>query len=197
MAISKDTFSFAGGAVNDLFAGFGAQTRANMAAEGINIQAGGTRIKAQGDLAEASNYGLSAGLARQNEQYVIESEAIQQKQLDRQIALTIGGQRADVAGAGFKESGTALDLLADSSAQGALAKEVLSKQSLITEAGYEEQAKSYDTMQSAATMAYQSETQIAARQDQLAAETRTAGQQEMWGDFASAAVKGIAAVALL
>jgi hypothetical protein len=74
-------------------------------------------------------------------------------QLDRQITLTIGGQRADVAGAGLKESGTALDLLRDSAAQGALAKDVLARQGVIQEAGYEEQAQSYDVMSGAAKYA--------------------------------------------
>ncbi len=143
------------------------------------------------------NYELPAGLARQNEEYVKESTAIQQTQLDRQIYQTIGGQQAGTAGAGLAASGSALDLLADSAAQGALAKDVLAKQGLITEAGYEEQAQSYDTMAAAGRMAYAGEMGIAAQTDVLASETQQAGKVAATGDFISSAIKGVAAVASL
>jgi hypothetical protein len=56
-----------------------------MQAQGLRLQAQGLRIKAAGDIAEGKEYTLASTLARQNEQYVVESTAIQQKQLDRQI----------------------------------------------------------------------------------------------------------------
>ena len=55
-----------------------------------------------------------------------------------------------MAGAGFAESGSALDLLRDSASQGALAHAVIGQQGLITEAGYEQQRQSYQIMQGAA-----------------------------------------------
>jgi hypothetical protein len=58
-----------------------------------------------------------------------------------------------VAGAGFAESGSALDLLCSSVQQGALTHAVLGQQGLITEAGYTERAQSYKTMADAATAA--------------------------------------------
>ena len=251
--ISNTTFSDLSGAATDLFAGFGAQTQANLKAQGLQITAEGTligaqgtqltaqgtiitaegtelgaqelRIKAQGDTAEATGYDLASALARQNEAYVVQSTAIQESQLSRQITATIGTQKAGVAGAGLASSGSAVYLLADSASQGALAKNVLAQQGQITEAGYEEQAQSYDTMSAAAKMAASGETSIAGsmnaiatqqqgiaagqmniataetgiagQQMQLAAATQAAGSTAATGDFVGAALKGVAAIATL
>jgi hypothetical protein len=225
MAISSSTFSNVGGAVSDLFAGMGASAKGKLQAQGLRLTAAGTRIsasstrlsaeslrtKARGDLAEASNYDLAAGLARQNEAYTEQSTRIQQAQLDRQVTQTIGGQQASVAGAGFAASGSALDILRDSASQGALAKGVLAQQGVISEAGYEEQAKSFDTMSAAGRATAASEfgiadktdiiagqqDEIAAGQDQLAIDTQKAANQQAKGDFISSAIKGVAAVASL
>lgn len=237
MAIDAGTASAAGGAATDLFAGFAATTKANLTAKGQHITASGTRIteqgtrisaegtdlsadslrlKAGGDIAEAENYDLAAALARQNETYTEASTRIQQSQLDRQLTQTIGGQRAAVAGAGFSSSGSALDIMRDSASQGSLARSVLGAQGQITEAGFEEQAKSYETMSAAgrATAAGEfgiadktnviagqqrgiadQQDVIATQQDQLASDTEAAGKQEQKADFTSAAIKGAIAVA--
>lgn len=181
MALGASTFSNLGGAVSDLFAGFGATTNANLQAQGL-------RIKAQGDLAEGQEYDLASSLAAQNEKFTETSTAIQQAQQERNTTLQIGGQRADVAGAGFAESGSALDILRDSASQGALSKAVLGQQGLITEAGYTEQQQSYNLMASTARTA-------AASEDRLANETEQAGKTAQIGDFISGALKGVAAVA--
>lgn len=223
MALSNTTFSNAGGAVSDLFAGFGAVTQANLKASGLNLQASGQRItasgtrlnaeglriKASGDLAEGQEYDLAGNLARKNAAYTEESTAIQLKQQERNNTLQIGGQQAEIGGAGFAASGSALDILADSASQGALAKSVLQKQGLITEAGYQEQAASYDLMASTArtTAAGEQdiagktdviagqEDQIANQTDVLAARTAQAGKDAATGDFISGAIKGVAAIA--
>lgn len=139
----NQTFGNISGAVSDLFASEGHEA------------------KAQGDRLEASNYDLASDLALKNEKFTETSTAIKQSQLDRQIYQTMGGQRADVAGAGFASSGSALDLMRDSAAQGALTKAVAGEQGLITEAGYEEQAKSYTNMASAARLAANAEDEAA------------------------------------
>jgi len=175
------TFTNIGGAVSDLFAGFAATTNADLQAQGL-------RIKAQGDVAEGQEYDLAASLAAQNAQYTETSTAIQEAQQQRNTTMQIGGQKADIAGAGFAESGSALDILADSASQGALAKATLGQQGLITEAGYEEQQQSYQLMASTANT-------TATEEDQLANQTVQAGQQAQTGDFISAALKGVAAVA--
>jgi hypothetical protein len=159
--LSNSTFSDASGAVSDLFA------------------AEGDRAKAQGDLLEKQNYLAASDLAMQNEQFAETSTAIKQSQLDRQIYQTIGGQKADIAGAGFAESGSGLDLLRSSASQGALTKAVAGQQGLIQEAGYKEQSQSYQNMAQAA--------QVAAD-----AENNAATGAEITG-----AIKGVAAVATL
>lgn len=128
-------FTDIGGAVSDLYA------------------ADADRSKAQGLRIEGQEYGLAASFAEQNKQFTQESTDIQEYQAARKATQTIGSQRADVAASGFGEAGTALDLLRDSANQGALTKGVLANQGAITEAGYEEQAQSYNLMQQAANTA--------------------------------------------
>lgn len=181
MAFGASIISDIGGSVSDLFGGLGAEAQGALKAKGL-------RIKAQGDLAEASNYDLASTLAKQNEQFTETSTAIKQAQLERSTYQTIGGQQADVAGAGFAASGSALDLLRDSASQGALTKAVAGQQGLITEAGYEEQAQSYQTMSAAARA-------TAAGEEDLAKETEAAAKTQATGDFISSAIKGVAAVA--
>jgi hypothetical protein len=143
MAFGTSTLTSASGAVSDLFA------------------AEGHRAKAQGDRFEAENYDRASVLATQNEKFTETSTAIKQAQLDRENFKMIGGQEADVAGAGFAASGSALDLMRDSAQQGALTKAVGAQQGLITEAGYDEQAASYTTMSKAARMAADAEDNAA------------------------------------
>jgi hypothetical protein len=135
MAFGPSTLTSVGGAASDLFTGFGDQS------------------KAQGDFAEAENYTLAVQLAKQNEKFTETSTAIKEAQQTRETTMTLGGQQADVAGAGFSEGGSALDLLRSSASQGALTHAVLGQQGLITEAGYTEQAQSYQNMATAATNA--------------------------------------------
>jgi hypothetical protein len=135
LGLSQATFTDLGGAASDLFTGFG------------------DTAKAKGDFAEAKNYSLASDLAAQNEKFTETSTAIKEAQQQRSLTQTLGGQQADVAGAGFAESGSALDLLRDSASEGALTHAVLGQQGLITEAGYNEQAASYQNMSQAATAA--------------------------------------------
>lgn len=161
MAFGAGTITSIGGAASDLFASFG------------------DKAKAKGDFAEATNYGLASDLATQNEKFTETSTAIKEAQQQREMMNTLGGQQADVAGAGFAASGSALDLLRDSASQGALTHAVLGQQGLITEAGYTEQAQSYKTMQQAAIDAGNAENQASTFAD------------------ITGAIKGVAAVASL
>lgn len=225
MPLGKDTFSLASGAVSDIFAGFGAEAKGELQAEGMKIGAEGTRIgaqgtrltaeglriKARGDIAEADNYDLASGLARENLAYTEQSTRVQAYQLGRQVTSVIGGQRASVAAGGFAQGGSAGDILRDSASQGALARGVLLQQGQITEAGYEQQAKSYDTMSAASRAAAASEfgiadktdtianqqDQLANRQDQLADRTAQVAKDQGTFDFISGAFKGIAAIGSL
>lgn len=225
MALSNSTFSNLGGAVSDLFAGLGASAKGKLQADGLRLTAAGTRIsaqstrlsaeslrtKARGDIAEADNYDLAAGLAQKNQEYTATSTRIQQAQLDRSVTQTLGGQRASVAAAGFANSGSALDLMRDSASQGALARGVLGQQGAITEAGFAEQAKSFQTMSAAGRATAASEfgiadktdaiagqqDAIAAGQDRLAVDTQHVADQQATADFFSSAIKGAATVASL
>ena len=131
----SQNFANLGGGVSDLFASFGYQA------------------KARGEAFEQANYLAAAKLADFNAQWTATSTAIKTMQQDRETYKSLGETTADVAGAGFAESGSALDILRDSASQGALAKAVLQEQGQITEAGYKEQAQSYQNMAAAAQVA--------------------------------------------
>lgn len=130
-AFGASNVNAAGTAVSDIFAGFG------------------TQFQIQGMEEEKANYYAAADLATQNEQYTKMSTAIQQAQSDRELYLSLGRTKSEVAGAGFAESGSALDILRSSASQGALQKAAIGEQGLITEAGYQEQAQAYQNMASA------------------------------------------------
>ena len=161
MALSSSTFSSAGGAVESLFGGFA-----------LKAKAAGNRMQAQ-------EYDLAAELSLKNEKFTEISTAIKMQQAQRGIETVLGEQKADVAASGFEASGSALDLLRDSASQGALHKETLGQQGLIEEAGYEEQAKSYQLMAQSARMAADAEDRGAI------------------GSFISGGFKGMAAIASL
>lgn len=103
----------------------------------------GDLFGSSGATAEAKSYTGAAALANQNAQLTAASTRIQQTQLSRQINQTEGSQLAEVAGAGFTESGSALDLLRSSASQGALAKSLTNIQGAINENAYAEQAGAY------------------------------------------------------
>lgn len=207
--LSSSTFGNAGGAVADIFGGIGAATSTQLQAQGLNIQAEGTQIssesellQAQGNLAEGQEYSLAENLAKQNEAYTEASTNIQAAQQERQVAMTIGGERAATGGAGLANSGSAGDLLRSSAQQGALAGAVLRMQGQITEAGYNEQAASYGLMATTAGQTAAGEQQIAGQeqsiatqQRQLASDTAAAGKTSEFGDIAAGLLKGAGAVA--
>lgn len=135
MAFGANTLTDFAGAASDIFAGFGDDA------------------KAQGAAYEAENYTEAAALAKQNAAFTVESTGIQEMQTQRQITAAMGTTRADVAGAGFANSGSSIDLLADAASQGRLTQQVLEKQGQITEAGYNEQAQADTNLAAAATAA--------------------------------------------
>jgi hypothetical protein len=134
MAIASGIFKAAGGVAQDLFSQQSLRTRA------------------KGQRMEAEQYDLAAGYAREQKLYTRQSTELKQFQTERNILKTIGGQKADVAAAGFGAGGTALDLLRDSASQGALEKAVFSFQGAVDETAFEQQAKSYEFMAKASRM---------------------------------------------
>lgn len=95
--------NFAGGAVSDLFSGIGAKQA-------------------------ASSYRTAAKYAGTNVDLETASLGIKRVQLQRELYRATGGQKADIASAGFGASGTALDLMRDTASQGALARAQLEVQ---------------------------------------------------------------------
>lgn len=177
MAFGANTITSIGGAVQDLF---GAEAH---------------RAKAAGDRFEQKNYDLAGDLADQNAKFTEVSTGIKAAQLDRSLYQTLGGQAADVAGAGFAASGSALDLMRDSASQGALTHAVAGEQGLITEAGYKEQAESYRNMSQAAQVAIDAENHAADNAGIMAAiKGVTAVASLFTGDIAGGvgdAIKGL------
>lgn len=159
IGLSNNVFSDASGAVSDLFA------------------ASADKSKAQGDFAEAQNYDLAEGLANQNAQYTQWTTGIQAMQAQRKTLQTAGTIQSDIGGSGLTASGSSLDLLRESAENGAVAKDVGIAQGNITQAGYEEQAQSYNIMSQAATAAGNAENTAATGAD------------------ITAGIKGVAAVA--
>ena len=175
MAFGTGTLNDVASSVSDLFA-----------ASGDELKAQGLQLKSQGDLLEAQNYTEAANLAGQNAQFTAESTEIKSAQQQRETTMQIGQTQADIAGAGFANSGSSLDILADSARQGALAKSVLGQQGLITQAGYLEQQQSYQNMSKAADLASQ--------EDLLASK---AASEAATGADITAGIKGAAAIATL
>lgn len=169
MAFGAGTINSFGGAVGDILGG--------------QATAKGLRLKAQGDITEAQNYDEASGLAYENMQFAKESTAIKETQAQRELYLGLGATEADVAGAGFSMSGSALDILRMGAQQGALTQQVLGRQGLITEEGYNVQGDAYKRMASAARDA-------AAGEESLASDAMRNG-------WITGAIKGAAGVASL
>ena len=104
-----------------------------------------------GSAASAKGYKEAAGYATQNADIAQQSTQIQELQASRKIYQTLGGQQADIAGAGLAKSGGALDIMRDSANQGSLTKQLIKNQGAITVNGYEAEAANYSAMASAAS----------------------------------------------
>jgi hypothetical protein len=137
---STSQFAAAGNATSDLFGGIG------------------LLYKAKGSKIEAETYDKAAALARLNKQVEMSSTEIKEAQAQRDIFKQMGETQADVGAAGFEATGSALDIMRESASQGALMKATVAQQGLITEAGYEEQAQSYDLMAKASREAAKADT---------------------------------------
>lgn len=116
-------FGSLGGAVSDIFGGIGT-------------------LKGAKAFQVASQYSQKAAqYATENAGIAEASGRVKQLQAERQIYQVIGGQQADVAGAGFAKSGSALDLMRSSVEQGALTKALLENQTQIEVRGYRQEAE--------------------------------------------------------
>jgi hypothetical protein len=181
MPIGPAFFTDLGGAASDLFQGYADESKATAAqASAAAARTAGQAylLKSQGDILEGTQYGEAATAADVNAQYTAQSTAVQQAQADRALFLNVGETKADVAASGFGEGGSAGDILRSSASQGALNHAVLGQQGLITEAGYEQQAQSYRTMQQASGLASQEDILAAQGEQQTAAGYEAAAQAD-------------------
>lgn len=113
----------------------------------------GELYQATGDKAEAAAYGQAAQLALSNEQLEKESTAIRETATQRQINLSLGATKAQVAGQGFSIGGSAQDILRSSAQQGAVQKQLTQAQGTIEEQGYATQAATYTSEEKVAEAA--------------------------------------------
>lgn len=117
-----------GGAVGDIFSGFGA-------------------------MASASAYSTASKLSYESADITKRSTAIQEQQQNIQTYKAIGTEEAQTAAAGFDTgSGSAGDLMRSSASQAALSKQLIESQGEITEKGYEEQGVAYKGQEKASNM---------------------------------------------
>lgn len=82
----------------------------------------------QGDLADAKSLKKAAKLEDVNARLAGASKDIQHQAAARDIYQVMGGQQSDIAAAGFKMSGTALDIVRSSAQQGALTQSLIENQ---------------------------------------------------------------------
>jgi hypothetical protein len=143
--------------------------------QGINYGAQATAASdlATGDLGEAATYGSAEDIAAANARLATISGQVEQEQEQVQLGQTIGAQKAAVAGGGFAESGSALDLLRSSTQQGLLQQQITGTQAALQSGGYAEQAQAYAGEASAATAAGNSQSALAAGYTQLSSATKT------------------------
>lgn len=119
MALDFNALGYFGNAAGDLFGAAGE----GIAAKGYTEAAGRERLAAK----------ITAG-----------ATVIQRAAAYRQVERTLGGQRADIASAGFSFSGSAIDLMADSARQGAISDALIENQGQIEVQGHESSAAMYE-----------------------------------------------------
>jgi hypothetical protein len=122
------------------------------AAQGLGSIAGATSDFFAAGAAGASidQYKAAAESAISNEQAAEQQGRIRQYQAQRRIEDTLGAQRATVAAAGFQQSGTALDLMRDSTTQGAITQSMIQLQTGTEVAGFKAQENAAEAEAAAA-----------------------------------------------
>ena len=132
------------GAVGDLFSGAGSYFAGQGKIAGDTAMAGGYTE-------EAASFTDAANIEAQNVKYAKLSGDLQNIAATRNIYKSESGTSSDVAGAGLAESGSALDILRGSAAQGALTHAVIGNQTAINENSYKQQEDAYQGEASMAT----------------------------------------------
>lgn len=151
MATNPDTILAESGLFNALYGEAAAAVTATGEATALNTEAAGTT-------AEAAQYGTAADISQQNAQLATVSGQLQQYQNTRTLMNTLGTQQADISGAGFADTGTAVNLARSSLQQGLLQNQVLGVNAQVEAGGYLEQAAASTAEQQAAQTTAATET---------------------------------------
>jgi len=102
-------------------------------------KAAAAAAQAQGQAAEVAAYSTAEQIGLSNADLETLSGQLRAFQQQRQVAQTIGAQKAGVAAAGFADAGTAVNLMQSSLQQGYLGEQLIQFQSAITRGGYLEE----------------------------------------------------------
>jgi hypothetical protein len=135
-----------------------------------NSQASAT--SAAGYAAEANAYGTAAGIATENAGTAGIIGGIKNYQQQYELTASIGSTKAGAAAAGFT-GGSSADILRSSYQQGALASQLITTQTALTQGGYQEEAAAA-TAQATAATATETAAQILSQQQAAAGQTATA-----------------------
>ena len=120
---------------NALYSEAGQSANAAANAKALNLSA-------QGQTAEAGQYDIAQQISLQNAAIEQVSGQIQQYQTSRNVLKIAGQQQAGYAGAGFANSGTALDVARSTLQQGVLENQVTGLNASLAAGGYFSQAAS-------------------------------------------------------
>lgn len=132
------------------FKGFGSALNDFGAAASLFGSSAASSASVPGYLAEASGYDTASATAISSGRLTGVATDIQKAQTQRQIFQVIGGARADVAGAGLAEKGSALDVIRSSREQGELQLRMIDTQGSIQQGAFAQQAAAYNAEASAA-----------------------------------------------
>ena len=141
-------------------------------------QSAASELTAQGDTEEAGLYGEAAGIANANALTALSAGDIKEAQTQLEVNSTIGSQRASVAGNGFQEAGSAVDLMRSSLQQGHLDEQLDVENADLQAGGFYEQASASQAEQTAATTAAGVASSTAAMASTLSGEESTIASKE-------------------
>jgi hypothetical protein len=140
----------------------------------LESHAHAANYSAAGYDAEAEQYGIAQRSAEQNANQAFVSGQVQSLMEERQITKTVGGIAAQAASNGFKSSGSAHDIMADSLRQGTIQKQLDVMQGNTKAAGYLEESAAASSEGNAASIASAAARQLAA--DNVAAASTARAQ---------------------
>lgn len=150
--------------------------------EATSAQAAGTEqaeeALATGAEQEETAYGTAAAVAQANARLATIGGTVEQAQQQLQLTQTLGSQRAAVAGGGFAESGSALDILRASTQQGLFEQQITGVNAALQSGGYEQQVAASQAEQTAAAASATSAQATATAAAQLSSLTKTQAANE-------------------